>query len=66
MGARKLQEKASASERRGMLKTKKQACLSSEGSDILNAKKDSLDVVSLLRFHGVLGPVRSGWITGGK
>jgi hypothetical protein len=49
-----------------MLKTKKQACLSSEGSDILNAKKDSLDVVSLLRFHGVPGPVRSGWITGGK
>jgi hypothetical protein len=39
MGARKLQEKASASERRGMLKTKKQACSSSEGSDTLKAKK---------------------------
>jgi hypothetical protein len=25
-----------------------------------------LDDVSLLRFHGVPGVVRSGWITGGK
>jgi hypothetical protein len=54
MGARKLQEKA-ASERHGMLKTKKQPSSSSEGSDILKAKKKALAAVSLLRFECILG-----------
>jgi hypothetical protein len=52
MGARKLQ--GSASDRPGMLKTKKQAC-ASEGYGILKAKKEALAAVRLLRFNRVPG-----------
>jgi microcompartment protein CcmL/EutN len=50
---RKLQA-VSASDRPGMLKTKKQAC-ASEGYGILKAKKEALAAVRLLRFNRVPG-----------